>query len=122
MQNNQKMLIIDDDEAFALILVNHFSDRYQIKAAHDGDQAMKLLDSFQPDIIILDYFLPKTTGDKLYEQIHSTHPETHVIVLSANESSKTVVELVKLGVREYVLKDDDAIDELERILEEGFDD
>ena len=122
MGNSEKLLIIDDDQAFALILVNHFSDRYNVKVAHDGDRAMELLESFRPDIIILDYFLPKTTGDVLFEQIHSAHPETHVIVLSSNESSKTVVELVKLGVREYVVKDDDAISELDRILEEGFDD
>ena len=122
MGNKNKMLIIDDDQAFALILVNHFSDNYKVKVAHDGTDALELVESFQPDIILLDYFLPHTTGDKLFEHIHKSHPDIHVIVLSANESSKTVVELVKLGVREYVVKDDDAIAEVERILEEGFDD
>lgn len=116
------MLIIDDDQAFALILVNHFSDNYEVKVAHDGTDALELVESFQPEIILLDYFLPHTTGDKLFEHIHTAHPDIHVIVLSANESSKTVVELVKLGVREYVVKDEDAITEVERILEEGFDD
>lgn len=121
MGEKTKMLIIDDDQAFSLILVNHFSDNYNVKVAYDGSNAMELLESFRPDIILLDYFLPQTTGDKLFQQIHEAHPETHVIMLSANESSKTVVELVKLGVRDYVVKDDDAITEVERILEEGFD-
>ena len=112
----QKMLIIEDDKTYAYVLAKYYKS-YETKVAINADECLEILRTYSPHYIILDFHLPGKNGDELYTMIKQTHPKAHVIVLSANNSSKTVVDLVKLGVRDYVIKGDDALDEIDKILE-----
>ena len=114
----QKMLIVEDDKTYAYVLAKYYKS-YETKVAFNADECLEILRTYSPNIIILDFQLPGKSGGELYSIINQSHPKAHVIVLSANESSKTVVDLVKLGVRDYVIKGDDSLDEIDKILEES---
>jgi len=114
----QKMLIVEDDKTSAFVLAKYYNS-FEVKIATNSDECQEAIRRFSPNIVLLDYHLPGKNGDELYKIIKQAHPKAHVIVLSANDSSKTVVELVKLGVRDYVIKGDDALDEIDKILKEA---
>lgn len=118
MSNKKKMLVVEDDRAFAFVLSKYYSNDYQVELAASADECQETIRRFTPDVVLLDYYLPGKTGGELFTIIQNACPNARIIILSANESSQTVVDLVKIGVRDYVVKDDDALDEIDKILKE----
>lgn len=121
MTDKKNMLIIEDDQAFALVLANYYTDKFNIHVAHTAGYAKEILTKFTPDEVLLDYFLPDQLGSELVSVIKEGNPRARIIVISANESSKTVVELIGLGIRNYVVKDENSINEVNKILNEPAD-
>lgn len=65
-----------------------------------------------PNIIILDYRLPDMEGIELLKKIREQSPNTKVIVLSAQNSVKVTSELFGLGIFDYIIKDESALERL----------
>lgn len=116
MSTKKKMLVVEDDKAFAFLLSKYYSNDYQVEVATSSDECQELIRRLTPDVVLLDYFLPGKTGGELFSIIKNACPNSRIIILSANESSQTVVDLIKIGVRDYVVKDDVALDEIDKIL------
>jgi len=66
---------------------------------------MQALDEFQPDIVLADYKLPAYSGRDALEYTRRTHPQIPVIMVTGAMGDEAAVELLKLGARDYVLKD-----------------
>lgn len=64
----------------------------------------------KPDLISIDFSLPDMTGDKLYEKIRAVNDQLPVIVISGQEEITVAVDLLKKGVRDYLVKDDNTKD------------
>jgi len=116
--NKEKILIIEDDQTFALYLSDHLNSEYSVKTANNYAEAEVTLEERWPDFVILDYFLPDKNGDEIFETIRGKWPGVKVVILSANESSKTVIKLIRLGVSDYVMKDEKAVREIKNILKD----
>jgi len=67
----------------------------------DFEQA---LDAFKPDIVLADYNLRSYSGREALKYVRSTHPQIPVIIVTGAVGDETAVELLKLGARDYVLK------------------
>jgi CheY-like chemotaxis protein len=71
----KKIIIVDDDQwlvdIFSLILKK---SGWKVRVCHDGYQAIEMLDSEKPDVILLDFFLPHATGAALLNEL-STHSD-----------------------------------------------
>jgi PAS domain S-box-containing protein len=63
------------------------------------------LDEFRPDIVIADFRLPNYSGREALEHVRRTHPWVPVIMATGVMGDEAAVELLKLGARDYVLKD-----------------
>ncbi len=63
------------------------------------------LDEFKPDIVLADYNLPAYNGRDALEYSRRTHPQIPVIMVTGAMGDEAAVELLKLGARDYVLKD-----------------
>jgi DNA-binding response OmpR family regulator len=85
MGGNGKILIIDDEEDLRENLKYVFEKKgYQVELAEDGVQGLKKLESFQPDLIILDLNMPNMGGIEFYEKIcDGDVPRYPVFVLTA---------------------------------------
>jgi DNA-binding NtrC family response regulator len=59
-----------------------------------------------PDLITIDFSLPDMSGDQLYQKIREQNPEIPVIVISSQKDIKVAVNLLKMGVKDYLVKDD----------------
>lgn len=62
------------------------------------------LDAFKPDITLIDYHLPAYSGRDALEYARRTHPEIPVIIVTGSLGDEAAVELLKMGARDYVLK------------------
>ncbi len=99
-----KALVVDDD--FALSDVLSFTMRragFQVITAHDGKEALDLWQSESPDLIILDLNLPKLDGFSVCKWIR-TRSDVPIIILSVRSDEEDVVDGLKLGADDYLVK------------------
>ncbi len=106
-----KIFIVEDDIWYGEILEYHLSlnPDYQITRFGTGAEVLEHL-HLQPDLITLDISLPDSTGEELYKKIRQYNEEVPVIVISAQEEISVAVNLLKLGVSDYLVKDDNTKD------------
>jgi len=101
--------IVDDDSGFASYLRTFLSLRgYETRSYSRGDEivaAIKLGDP--PDIVLLDVMMPGMNGLETLRAIKAAKPELQVIMLSGREQAATIVEAVRLGAADYVVKPGD---------------
>jgi DNA-binding response OmpR family regulator len=103
----KKILIIEDDQLVANIYANKFTvDHFKVEIAPDGDAGFTLVNSFQPDAILLDLMLPKTSGLDLLKKIRAQAglENLPVIVFSNTYLSNMVQEAWKAGATKCLSK------------------
>jgi DNA-binding NarL/FixJ family response regulator len=118
MDKNLTILIADDHPLFRAGVVSVLKDkRYIIKGeASDGEEALKLLKSLTPDILILDMDMPKLNGIQVLEQAEKASPGTKTVFLTMYKEQKLYNKVMDLGVRGYLLKES-AVMEIQTCLE-----
>jgi DNA-binding NtrC family response regulator len=101
--------IVDDDSAFASYLRTFLSLRgYETRAYSRGDEMLaSVKQGDPPDIVLLDVMMPGMNGLDTLRALKSARPALQVIMLSGREQASTIVEAVRLGAADYVVKPDD---------------
>jgi two-component system, chemotaxis family, chemotaxis protein CheY len=108
--HSMRVLIVDDEHYMrkvvrSLLLTIGVKN---IHEANDGPQGLAAIKSLTPDLVLVDYNMPGMTGADFVRTIRSpdTFPYPHVpiIMLTGNSDRSLVVEAVRLGVNEYLLK------------------
>jgi DNA-binding response OmpR family regulator len=103
----KKILIIEDDQLVANIYRNKFTvENYEVEIALDGESGLEMVNSFQPDLAILDLMLPKVTGLDLLKKIRAQESTKNlpVIVFSNTYLSNMVQEAWKAGATKCLSK------------------
>lgn len=105
------IFIVEDDPWYGEILEYHLSlnPDYHITRFTSGKDLLANLHR-KPDLVTIDFSLPDYTGDKLYEKIHEYNNQLPVIVISGQEEIAVAVNLLKMGVSDYLIKDDNTKD------------
>jgi DNA-binding NtrC family response regulator len=105
------IFIVEDDRWYGEILQYHISLNPDYKVTR-FETAKDLLDKLylQPDLITLDFSLPDMLGDKLYKKIREINSSVPVIMISSQENIAVAVNLLKMGVSDYLVKDDSTKD------------
>ena len=115
MVNKQKILIVDDDENIAeLISLYLTKECYETAIAADGESALDMVETFNPDLIILDIMLPGIDGYGVCRQIRATK-STPVIMLSAKGEVFDKVLGLELGADDYMEKPFDTKELIARV-------
>ena len=101
--------IVDDDSAFAAYLRTFLSLRgYEARCYSRGDELLaSIKQSEAPDVILLDVMMPGLDGLATLRALKASRPEVQVIMLSGRNQASTIVEAVRLGAADYVVKPDD---------------
>jgi len=115
---NLKVLVVEDDEdlnkAYRMIIE---SAGYEVTSAHDGKQALTLIEKGEnPDIIFLDLRMPVMDGIEFLKRYHAEEHDSTVVVFSNYDAQDEVDEAFALGAHRYVLKARAAPKELLRII------
>jgi len=105
--NGIRILIVEDDPWYGSILHYHLSlnPDYEVILLESGKDCLSNLGKI-PDLITLDFSLPDMNGEALYKKIRQVNPTVPVIVISSQEDITVAVNLLKLGVSDYLVKDD----------------
>ncbi len=103
--------VVEDDLWYAEVIKHHLelNSEVKVKLFENGTEVLQALDT-APDIISLDYSLPDMTGNELCERLHKLGLDIPVIMISGQEDVKTAIEMFKLGLRDYIVKDEHTLD------------
>jgi DNA-binding NarL/FixJ family response regulator len=101
-------LVLADDHAVVRSgtreLLEQQPDLKIIGEASDGDEAIRLTGELQPDVVVMDIRMPKTSGVEATKTIKSTYPDVKVLVLTAHDDDEYVFALLQAGANGYLLK------------------
>ncbi|HXF35846.1 MAG TPA: response regulator transcription factor [Actinomycetota bacterium] len=111
---------VADDHPFAreglVQLLRTAGDVVVVGEAADGRQVLDLVETGQePDVVLVDVRMPGLDGFEVARRITREHPEVKVILLSAYDDPRQMVEAVRAGARGYVLKDVDGEELLDMV-------
>jgi len=99
------LLIIDNDEAIRLRLATHLQDQgYAVLQASSAAQGLALLEQENPSLLICDWRMPGLNPLELFERANAQETRVSVIVLSTAEAASDVVEALRLGASDYLIK------------------
>jgi DNA-binding NtrC family response regulator len=101
--------VVDDDSGFAGYLRTFLALRgYEARSYTRGDEIVAAIRQGEPpDIVLLDVAMPGMDGIQTLKALKAARPELQVIMLSGREQAQTIVEAVRLGAADYVVKPDD---------------
>ena len=99
-----RVLVIEDEESFRDALKFMLSrEGFDVTLASNGAEGMKLFDSMNPDLVLLDLMLPEVSGTEVCKYIRSKS-NTPVIMLTAKDTEIDKVVGLELGADDYVTK------------------
>ena len=103
---NARIALVDDDPAFAEYLQVFLQTRgYTVDVHHNGATLLEHLQTgAAPHIVLLDVEMPDLDGLETLREIRRLQPTAEVIMLSGRQAPATIVEAVRLGATDYVLK------------------
>ncbi len=115
-----KVLLVDDEHEFVHALSERLQSRSISSAiAYDGEQALAMVASDEPEVIVLDLKMPGIDGLEVLRRVKQTHPATEVIILTGHGSDAEEVLSAELGAFAYLRKPVD-IDELTATMKEAY--
>lgn len=101
---NEKILVVDDEKNIVEILsFNLKKEGYTVVPAYDGQEALDLFVSENPDLVLLDVMMPKLSGYDVCRKIRETSKVPIIMVTARSEDVDTVLGL-ELGADDYVTK------------------
>ncbi|HET8577960.1 MAG TPA: response regulator [Methylomirabilota bacterium] len=104
MTERARVLVVDDEigprESLRMIL----KPRYEIATAESGEEALKTLNTFRPDVVFMDIKMPQMDGIELLRRIKKTDPSIEVVMITAYASLETVKNALTHGAFEYLIK------------------
>lgn len=98
------ILIVDDERSMRHGLKMTLEKKYPVSTAKNGKEALELFQKERPDIVLLDIGLPDISGIDVLRQIKAQKKDTLVIMITAVEEIKSVVEAIRIGAYDYLVK------------------
>lgn len=108
----EKILIIDDDRAFAETLTMFLSSKFShVKYATGGEEGLAALKKEPPDVVVTDLKMPKIDGFEVLRQVKEFDSSIAVIIITAFEETNSIIKAMQMGAYDFFDKSYD----LERI-------
>ena len=98
------ILIVDDEEPIVALLTHLLSPDYRCSSARSGDEAVRLLQSQDFDIVLAEIGLPGISGLELCRYVVEKSPATAVIIISGRVETEMTIEAMHAGAFDYVAK------------------
>ncbi len=102
----RRILVVEDDEAFCTVISKILNRReFETVKARTGEEALDNLAENEYDLILLDYRLPDMTGEEIINRLAENDLNIPFIVVTGQGDEETAVEMMKLGARDYLIKE-----------------
>lgn len=106
-----KIVLIDDHVLFreGIRRILDFENDFEVVAeGSDGENAISLVDTYQPDVVLMDINMEHVNGVEATKQLVEKYPQLKVIILSIHDDENYVTHALKSGAQGYLLKDMDS--------------
>jgi DNA-binding NarL/FixJ family response regulator len=104
-----KLMLVDDQillvKSLKRVIESMADDMKVIATAYDGSEAIELLQSVQPDIMLLDVRMPGMDGVETARNVSTMYPKVQIVMLTTFDDDDYIKEALKYGVVGYILKD-----------------
>ncbi len=114
-----RTLIVEDNAAYREIMKDTLLILFPemvIQEASEGNEAIRKVGTFQPQLIFMDIRLPDENGLQLTERIKASHPDTKVIIMTGYDSVEYREAAIRCGTSGYITKDSLNPAELETLI------
>lgn len=104
-----KLVIVDDDflVASSLETILNAHDKIQVLATgNDGEDAIRLYQKYQPDVLLVDIQMKRVSGLEASRQILAQYPEAKILLLTTFSDDEYIVKALQIGAKGYLLKQD----------------
>ena len=99
------ILIIDDEESIRASLIGVLEDEgFRTVFAHNGEEGLRLLREENPDVVLLDIWMPGIDGIETLRRIKEISPDQLVVMMSGHATIETAVRATKLGAFDFIEK------------------
>jgi len=98
------ILIAEDEEKMGRILEVNLQDQYRILLAKDGEEALRMFQQNQVNLLVTDMKMPERDGLSLLHEVKRLRPEIPVIMITAYGTIESAVNAMKEGATDYLLK------------------
>jgi two-component system response regulator MprA len=99
------VLVVDDDVKLLKMLQRTLTyEGFQVVTAANGEEALTQVDSCKPDVVILDWMMPKMDGLTVVQQLRSEKNRTLILMLTARDALENRVEGLENGADDYLVK------------------
>jgi CheY-like chemotaxis protein len=125
MSDRKLIYVVDDDPFINMLVVKRFTtEGYNVEAFESGEDCLRAMNK-NPDLIILDYLFVKgdqkfMNGMEIFDKIRKLKPGIPVIMLSGQDKGEIVLELARKGIDDYIIKDNNLLDNLNTAIKEIF--
>jgi DNA-binding response OmpR family regulator len=100
-----KIAIIEDEIGITNFLKQGLEEEsYTVLTANNGEEGWKLIQQSKPDLILLDWMLPKMSGIEVCKKVRESGIKTPVIFLTARDTVQETIEGLKAGANDYIKK------------------
>jgi len=104
-QTPARILVVDDEKLIRWSVSERLQrDGYEVISAESGEQALELVSSTPPDVMLLDVKLPGIDGVVTLQRALGLHPELAVLMMSAHSTVDVAVEAMKHGALDFLVK------------------
>lgn len=104
-EKRRKLLVVDDDDMVRQSVVAYLEDSgFDIVEANQGVIGLELFHEHSPDLVLTDLRMPEMDGIQLLAKVHEEAPDVPVIVISGVGVMGDVVEALRLGAADYLIK------------------
>jgi two-component system nitrogen regulation response regulator GlnG len=101
----KKVLVVDDEASIRLVLGKYLEKAgYRVECAENGTQAIERSSDGDLSLIILDLNLPDISGIEVFKTIRESGVDTPVIIITAQNTMKNAIDVMKLGAYDYISK------------------
>lgn len=111
-----KLLVVEDEIGIANFLKQGLEEEgYEVLVANDGQYGLEMAIAQKPNLILLDWMLPKLSGLQVCESFRKVNTNTPIIFLTAKDTVQETIEGLKAGANDYIKKPFSFEELLERI-------
>jgi signal transduction histidine kinase len=103
-RHDRRILIVDDEEPVRTLYATYLGETYSCATAGDALDALELLAREQFALVLTDIQMPGLGGIELLRKIVQLYPDTAVIVVSGVDRTQRVVDAIRVGASDYLLK------------------
>lgn len=100
-----RVLVVDDEPQVALVLHDALQDfGYEVRVAVTGEEALHVVESYEPAAVLLDLWLPGIPGESVLEGLQKAVPTVPVVIVSGNRDVERARSLLRMGAFDYLTK------------------